>query len=885
MVLEGKKTSFALTVIASTLLVGCNGSGSDPKLDSKPGNTVPASEISGVALDGYLKNAKVCLDLNHNLTCDTSDGEAVLTDSQGAYSLARNDADLSQYNVVVEAIANQTVDMDFPLSPVQDGFVLTAPASSAGVVSPLTTLTSAVAIQQGVDFTRARDMLATTLGVDSQRLTSDFLASSHAQDKQLHALAQGLASLMQEAEKTAVSDGVILRDARSGSRVKLGLIDLPALKVETDKLVGTVNNTPVHVREAVKNFVSDVTVARDEIAGDKVQVQPKAPAQGKVNVAARTFDWNWVGMLTSAEHYEYSTDAGKTWQQVKTKPVHVGLQAYAAGDIQARVIANSAKQMKAGKVVKNTQSLAESLIPAAPAAITVNDATNQFDWDLVAGYDGTNNYEYSIDGGKNWQVTSQKPLAVGDVAIAAGSLKVRVVADELGTEPHPAGREAVSTAAFTITPVQPVSPAITSVSDETDSVDWNYVPGFTQFAQYEASLDNGKSWAVVTEKPLSVGNLDIDAGWVQLRVASSVGNGMPAGEIAKVTQAFTAQVGKPVAPTNLRIDDSNNTIDWDSVADYADVSFYEISLKGISANASDWTPAGNKPASVADQNIAKGDVCLRVKAGAKNSNVAGIAACSDAYFTVKPDTPTAPVIDDNSNTFGWTLVAGYPELASYEIKIETTEWKAVGLNGNPYQLEDKAYDVGSIQVRVGKDAVTGRVAGDALVNDQAYTQSAPASDYTLLTAAGAVTQNRTEAACARTKDGKVWQLFNTADAGVRFKTGKEIYAELASFSACGVTNWRMPTTAELQSVFSDDPAKPEDKIFDANIFAHMDVSGSSINNEKSCYISSTGSTSTSGNKDCLDISNIKTPRVTDVQDKCSMFCFNLAKPLYRFIAE
>lgn len=891
MVLEGKKTSFALTVIASSLLIGCNGSGSDSKLDSKPGNSAASSAISGVALDGYLKYAKVCLDLNHNLTCDSSDGEAVWTDGQGAYSLARTDVDLSQYNVVVEAIANKTVDMDFPQSPVQEGFALSTPASLPAVVSPLTTLTSVVADQQGVNFSTARDMLATSLGVDSQRLTSDFLAGSHAQDKQLHALAQGLTSLMQEAEKAAASDGVTQSDARSGSRVKLALIDLPALKTETDKLVGTVNNTPVHVQDTIKDFIPDVTVSRDDVVGDTVQVQPQAPKQGQLNEAARTFDWNWVGMLTSVAQYEYSTDAGKTWQQVTAKPIRLGLDAYAAGDIQVRVSANAAKNMKAGKVVQNTQPLAESQIPAAPASITVNDAINQFDWDLVAGYNDANNYEYSVNAGKTWQAATQKPITVGDVAIAAGDLKVRIAADDSGAEPKPAGREVASTTAFTTTPAQPVKPTITSVSDETDSVDWDYVAGFTQHGLYEASLDNGKTWNAVTAKPLSVGNIDIDSGWVQLRVAANATNGMPAGEAAQVTQAFTAQTAKPVAPTNLLIDDTANTIDWDLVAGYDDTSSYEISLKGNSASAGDWTPAGNKPASVGDLNIAKGDVCLRVKANVKDSNVAGIAACSDAYFTSKPDAPTAPAIDDANNTFGWTLVADYPQLTSYEIKIESADWKAVGLNNNPYQLEDKAYEVGSIQVRVGADAETGRVAGDALVNDQAYTQSAPASDYTLLTAAGAVTQNRAEAACARAKDGKVWQLFNTADAVQRFKMTPDIYKELDSFSTCGIDNWRVPTYSELEGLFTENPEQSDKKIYDSEIFKYMAVkdTDSNVDKDKACYFSADQSSSGGDVKKCLDVSNIEDPRETHVDNDtaCDFFCemYGATKPLYRFIAQ
>ncbi len=274
----------------------------------------------------------------------------------------------------------------------------------------------------------------------------------------------------------------------------------------------------------------------------------------------------------------------------------------------------------------------------------------------------------------------------------------------------------------------------------------------------------------------------------------------------------------------------------------------------------------------------------------KNSNVAGIAACSDAYFTAKPETPTAPVIDDTNNTYGWTLADDYPELTSYEIKIETAEWKAVGLNGNPYQLEDKAYDVGSIQVRVGQDAVTGRVAGDALVNDQAYTQSAPASDYTLLTAAGAVTQNRAEAACARTKDGKVWQLFNSVSSDIRLKTVPNIDTDLKAFGgSCGLDTWRKPTMAELHGLFSDDSANPQQKVYDANVFSNMTVAidNSDWNNpQKACYVSSEASVSSPGYQDCLDISNVKKPGNGTVKPECGGFCFgSLPRTLYRFIAE
>ncbi|MEJ2765071.1 hypothetical protein VV869_14015 [Photobacterium sp. MCCC 1A19761] len=722
MMLEGKKTSFALTMIASALLVGCNSSDSDPKLSTATEKEAATAEFSGVALDGYLKNAQVCIDMNHNLSCDTGDSQIVTTDAQGRYTLAYDGIDLSKYHVLVEALANQTVDMDSPNAPIPDGFSLSAPADAAAVVSPLTTLTLTVARQKGVDFQTAATTLAQTLNVDRTRLTSDFLAGSHPADKQLHALAQGLTALMQEAEKASLANGVILSDVRAGLRVKLGLLDVKALKSQTDRLVGTASHTPDQIRDLVQAHVPDITITRDETEGAQLLVQPhapKAPDAGALNVNARIFDWQWVGLLTSHEHYEFSTDAGKQWHSVAQKPLHLDLKAYPTGDIQVRVKANPAKGFKAGQVLKSEQPLAQALVPAAPAAVRVDDARNQFDWDLVSGHDHATAYEYSVDRGMSWQSVNAKPQPVGDVMIAAGDLKVRVAADSSGAKPHAAGLAASSTVAFTHTPQQPAKPSGIQASDETNFVDWDYVAGFTDYADYEVSLDNGQSWTRVSQKPLSVGNLEIAKGAVQLRVAANSENGMPAGEIAVVNQAFTQEADKPGAPSQGTVNDIANQFDWTFVADFDDAAFYELSLD----SGKTWSNVNGKPAAIPDESYDAGQVCLRVKANAKGNHPAGEILCSLAPFTETPATPvapTAPLTNDSADTFGWAWTPGFTQATDYEIQIQGQDWQPV--NGNPHALiKDGVFAAGEIKVRVKADPLTGREASAALSNTVAFT--------------------------------------------------------------------------------------------------------------------------------------------------------------------
>ena len=94
--------------------------------------------------------------------------------------------------------------------------------------------------------------------------------------------------------------------------------------------------------------------------------------------------------------------------------------------------------------------------PAAPTGGTVDDAKNTFAFTAADGTD----YEFSTDGGTNWNDVTKNPISVGDVDIAVDKLQVRVKE----TNTHKAGELLKNESAFT----SPAAKHILTVKRGTD---------------------------------------------------------------------------------------------------------------------------------------------------------------------------------------------------------------------------------------------------------------------------------------------------------------------------------------------------------------------------------------------------------------------------------
>lgn len=70
-------------------------------------------------------------------------------------------------------------------------------------------------------------------------------------------------------------------------------------------------------------------------------------------------------------------------------------------------------------------------------------------------------------------------------------------------------------------PERPAAPTGPVVDDEADTFDWTLLGSWPNFNSYEFSTDAGSSWGTCQTKPLQIGNVNLSAGEVQVRVAAS----------------------------------------------------------------------------------------------------------------------------------------------------------------------------------------------------------------------------------------------------------------------------------------------------------------------------------------------------------------------------
>ena len=195
------------TIIAMT--AGCGTSGDGTTIAGV--GTGGTGTVSGKVADGYLVNANVFLDKNGNYVLDAGEPSA-MTDTNGAYSLNIQLADVGRYPIVALATKGVTIDRDTNL-PIENSFVLSLPKysvssmGSTNFVSPLTSLLRE-AMETGIYSTmqQAMDALRTKMGLPvGTDLMSDYIAASNTG---MHTGAQRSATLMgNQADQVFVTGG------------------------------------------------------------------------------------------------------------------------------------------------------------------------------------------------------------------------------------------------------------------------------------------------------------------------------------------------------------------------------------------------------------------------------------------------------------------------------------------------------------------------------------------------------------------------------------------------------------------------------------------------------------------------------------------------------
>ncbi len=140
--MDKNRITLAIALCGAATLSGCGGDSSSSESGSAP--SPEAEQLIDTydvrAIDGYLRNAKVWLDLNEDCLHDV-DTEPYAMSGEGG--LAQIDvtgiSEPDAYPIVVSALAGKTIDEDSPNEPISKDIVLTAPAGERAA-TPLSTM-------------------------------------------------------------------------------------------------------------------------------------------------------------------------------------------------------------------------------------------------------------------------------------------------------------------------------------------------------------------------------------------------------------------------------------------------------------------------------------------------------------------------------------------------------------------------------------------------------------------------------------------------------------------------------------------------------------------------------------------------------------------------
>lgn len=166
----------ALGFTSSMGLVGCNDDSSSTTSSTVNPNTptTPKTTYSVTAIDGYLKNAHVWLDLDGDFQLDEGEPSAITGDGGKADLNVTGISNPENYSVIVRSIKGKTLDEDTGNTVAAD-YVMSAPAGEQHV-TPLSTLVH-VRLETNDTLTKEQAVaeVATELGIDDKDVLGDFI--------------------------------------------------------------------------------------------------------------------------------------------------------------------------------------------------------------------------------------------------------------------------------------------------------------------------------------------------------------------------------------------------------------------------------------------------------------------------------------------------------------------------------------------------------------------------------------------------------------------------------------------------------------------------------------------------------------------------------------
>lgn len=352
--------------VLSATLVACGGSG---------GSGGGGQVLNGLTIDGYIKDAKVCLDTNENLKCD--DDISTKSTEVGAYALTvPSGMNLSKYHIVVDVEKGVASDADDDGAKVAVGYTLMAPATKAEVVTPLTTFVSYQMIQtKGLSLDDAVVQTKRDLGIDANTdLSKDYVKSG---DLNTHAIARVAAAVLAQT-KTDVqvlvddenAEANVRDDYRKQALKKSIELAGPIIKEAKSKLPD--NPKPDDVKKAREAAAG---TAQKKVEKDKDKV--KKDVQNKADIGKSTRTVPFAEVIASESVYRVQAESDDTLWVAKISSTKAGSGIFKTYGLT-----------KGSDWSSITKDGREEFTAANQQWMSVDDANSNFEYSAKSGSDG-----------------------------------------------------------------------------------------------------------------------------------------------------------------------------------------------------------------------------------------------------------------------------------------------------------------------------------------------------------------------------------------------------------------------------------------------------------------------------------------------------------------
>lgn len=217
------------TLFLSLSLAACGGGGGDTPDAPAPDPNASLSLTGTVAVDGAVRNAVVCLDLNDNSACDLGEPVSAPTGANGAYSLTATAQQLAAASLISPMVPgaladpNTTIDMADGGATAESPYVLRQVPGKAGQINPLTTLVAA-GVRNGMTEAVARTNAAAQLGIAQAKI------DNYQDDPAFTDDVVDNARMMASVVASALEDGVVLSVGDQNAAVLAVQNDLRGLR-------------------------------------------------------------------------------------------------------------------------------------------------------------------------------------------------------------------------------------------------------------------------------------------------------------------------------------------------------------------------------------------------------------------------------------------------------------------------------------------------------------------------------------------------------------------------------------------------------------------------------------------------------------------------------